>query len=96
MQYCQQPAAEIKSAWLLTQSTDAACSHSSSSQPASGGGGGRPHPSNVGLQLWHPLGTSWLKLGPPPLARAMRPMLTATGRKQLTTLVLFLCLAFRH
>jgi hypothetical protein len=37
MQYCQQPAAEMKSAWLLTQSTDAACSHSSSSQPASGG-----------------------------------------------------------
>jgi hypothetical protein len=40
MQYCQQPAAEMKSAWLLTQSTGAACSHSSSSQPASGGGGG--------------------------------------------------------
>ena len=60
MQYCQQPAAEMKSAWLLTQSTDAACSHSSSSQPASGGGGGAAAltlqmlASNFGT-LWGPV-----------------------------------------
>jgi hypothetical protein len=43
----------------------------------------RPHPSNIGLQLWRPLEPSLLKLGPPPLARAVRLMSAAKRRKQL-------------
>ena len=63
MQYCQQPTAEMKSAWLLTQSTDAACSHSSSSQPAAAAAAPPPSPFKYWPPTLAPSGDQFVKAG---------------------------------
>ena len=78
----------MESAWLPTHPAALPADlAAAASQPAAAAAPSPSSPSNIGLQLWHLLGTSLLKPGPPPFAKAVRLMSAAPRRKQLANSV---------